>query len=56
MVARLGQLAGNPALRNQLGNRGRELVKENFRVERMVETLLALYQSLLSRKAAVPTS
>lgn len=43
---RLLQLAGNPALREQLGRTGSGFVQENFGVERMVDQLQALYQAL----------
>ena len=40
------QLAGDAALRGQLGRRGQQFVRENFPVGRMVDELHALYQSL----------
>jgi glycosyltransferase involved in cell wall biosynthesis len=43
---RLLQLAHDPALRERLGRRGQQLVKECFPVERMVEQLHALYLRL----------
>ncbi|MBI3877094.1 MAG: glycosyltransferase family 4 protein [Verrucomicrobia bacterium] len=43
----LPQLAADAALRQRLGARGRELVKENFSVERMVDELSRLYGRLL---------
>lgn len=45
---RLRKLAADPALRQRLGARGQEVVRNNFTVERMVEDLFALYQRLLS--------
>jgi glycosyltransferase involved in cell wall biosynthesis len=43
---RLVQLAEQPGLREQLGQRGRELVKDRFTVERMVDDLHGLYLQL----------
>jgi glycosyltransferase involved in cell wall biosynthesis len=42
------RLAGEPALRERLGRRGQELVRERFPVERMVDELHALYLKLLA--------
>jgi glycosyltransferase involved in cell wall biosynthesis len=42
------RLAGEPALRERLGRRGQELVREKFPVERMVDELHALYLKLLA--------
>jgi len=39
-------LAGDPALRNQFGTRGQKFVSDHFGVERMVDSLYALYQKL----------
>ena len=51
---RLLLLAGSKALRERLGNAGREFVRERFSVERMVDDLFQLYVHLqaLRRKAA----
>jgi glycosyltransferase involved in cell wall biosynthesis len=46
LAGRLVQLAENAELREQLGRRGREFVRENFAVETMVEKIYALYQEL----------
>lgn len=43
---RLGQLAGDAALRDRLGCRGQALVQEWFPVQRMVDELAALYGRL----------
>jgi glycosyltransferase involved in cell wall biosynthesis len=43
---RLVQLAEQSGLRDQFGRRGRELVKDRFTVERMVDDLHGLYQQL----------
>ncbi len=48
LVKRILELAGDPARRAQLGQRGRELVREDFAVEKMVEALHALYLRLWS--------
>jgi glycosyltransferase involved in cell wall biosynthesis len=48
-VARyLLDLSRDPALRNRLGQRGQQLVKEEFRVENMIEQIYKLYQRLLT--------
>ena len=44
---RVTQLARDPALRARFGQAGREYVRENFRVEKMVDDIHALYQRLL---------
>jgi glycosyltransferase involved in cell wall biosynthesis len=46
LTERLLQLADDAALRTRLGRRGQEFVQERFPVERMVNELHALYQSL----------
>jgi glycosyltransferase involved in cell wall biosynthesis len=46
LSGRLVELAGNPALREQLGREGRDFVRANFAVETMVEKIYALYQNL----------
>jgi glycosyltransferase involved in cell wall biosynthesis len=46
LAERLAQLAGDAALREQLGARGREFAREHFAVETMVEKIHALYQEL----------
>jgi glycosyltransferase involved in cell wall biosynthesis len=46
LTQRLLQLAGDPALRERLGQRGRQLVQERFGVERMVDDLQELYLKL----------
>src|SRR5439155_23449070 len=43
LTARLLQLAGDPALRERLGHRGQELVKQQCSVEKMVDELHRLY-------------
>ena len=43
---RLLRLAGDPALREQLGRRGREFVRQRFSVETMVDELYVLYLKL----------
>jgi glycosyltransferase involved in cell wall biosynthesis len=46
LADRLTLLAGQPALREQLGRRGQEFVRDNFAVETMLEKIYALYQKL----------
>jgi glycosyltransferase involved in cell wall biosynthesis len=41
-------LSGDAALRERLGKRGQQLVKEQFRVENMIEQIYQLYQRLLT--------
>jgi glycosyltransferase involved in cell wall biosynthesis len=48
---RLRQLAGDAALRERLGRHGQEFVRENFAVEKMVETLYRLYLRLMEKTA-----
>jgi glycosyltransferase involved in cell wall biosynthesis len=50
---RVIQLAEDPALRERLGRRGQQLVREWFPVQRMVDELHALYQSLASQDRRV---
>jgi glycosyltransferase involved in cell wall biosynthesis len=44
-------LAQSPALRHQLGERGRQLARERFEVGRMVEAIHACYLNLLSGRS-----
>ena len=46
LVQRLVQLASDPLLRGRLGSEGQRLVKEWFPVERMVDSVYALYLKL----------
>ncbi len=46
----LERLAGDTTLRQRLGQRGQEFVKERFPTERMVEELFALYERLLRER------
>jgi glycosyltransferase involved in cell wall biosynthesis len=46
LAERLARLVNDAALRERLGNRGRELVRERFGVEKMVDDLYALYLKL----------
>lgn len=50
LTDRIIQLAGDPALRERLGTRGRELVRQTFSVETMVENLCTLYQRLAAAR------
>src|SRR5206468_6293726 len=54
LTERLVQLARDPALCERLGRRGRELVKQWFPVERMVDQLHALYLKLFARHGPAP--
>jgi len=45
------QLATDSALRNRLGESGREFVRQNFSVEQMVGALATLYQKLVAAPA-----
>jgi glycosyltransferase involved in cell wall biosynthesis len=51
---RLLQLAGDPLLRQRLGRRGRELVRDNFAVEKMVEDIYNLYVKLAAPRDGIP--
>jgi glycosyltransferase involved in cell wall biosynthesis len=53
---RLVELANDAALRERLGHRGQQLVREWFSVERMVDELYALYQRLASTRLRNPPS
>ncbi len=55
LTERLMQLAGNATLRERLGRQGRELVKERFAVERMVDDLYALYLKLAAESGISPS-
>jgi len=46
LADRLSRLIETPSLRERLGQAGREFVRENFSVERMVDALHALYLKL----------
>jgi glycosyltransferase involved in cell wall biosynthesis len=46
LESHLLKLAGDPELRERLGSRGQALAMELFPVERMVEALHSLYESL----------
>jgi len=50
LAERLVQLARDAALRERLGRRGQQLVKQWFGVERMVDELYALYLKLMKKK------
>jgi glycosyltransferase involved in cell wall biosynthesis len=51
LAERLAQLAGDAALRERLGRRGREFARENFAVATMVESIYALYQKLALKES-----
>jgi glycosyltransferase involved in cell wall biosynthesis len=48
LADRLAQLAQDPALRERMGNQGRERVLPRYAVERLVDDVDRLYRSLLS--------
>jgi glycosyltransferase involved in cell wall biosynthesis len=50
LTDRILRLAGDAALRDRFGKRGRELAREHFGVERMVEELHVLYLRLARRR------
>ena len=50
VTRRLLQLAGDAALRERLGRHGQRFVRENFPVERMVDSLYTLYLELTAAK------
>lgn len=47
---KLLQLARDPALRHRLGRAGREFVRENFAVEKMVRDQYTVYQQLAAKR------
>jgi glycosyltransferase involved in cell wall biosynthesis len=50
VAQKLTRLAGDPALRSRLGNCGREFVRVNFTVEKMVEDQYAVYRKLAAER------
>ena len=50
VARRLLQLAGDAALRRRLGGRGRQFVRDNFPVEKMVDTIYDLYLKLAAQR------
>lgn len=48
LVRALKRLIENPALRQEMGRKGRELVEREFSVERVVEETLRLYRGLVA--------
>lgn len=55
LMNRLMQLAGDASLRERLGRRGREMVRERFAVEKMVDDLYTLYLKLAA-ESRIPRS
>jgi glycosyltransferase involved in cell wall biosynthesis len=51
LADRLTRLARDPQMRELFGNAGREFVRENFAVEKMVDDIYALYQRLLGARS-----
>jgi glycosyltransferase involved in cell wall biosynthesis len=50
LAERLVQLARDPALRERMGARGREFVRQSFSIETMVEKLCTLYRQLAAAR------
>ncbi len=50
VAQRLRQLAGDRALRERLGQRGRQFVRENFSAEKMVDAIYGLYLRLAAER------
>ena len=50
LTARIAQLEADPALRERLGRRGQQLVRDQFSVEKMVDSLHALYLRLTTER------
>jgi glycosyltransferase involved in cell wall biosynthesis len=50
LAGRLLRLAQDPGLRDRLGRRGQQFVRENFGVERMVDSLYNLYLRLAAER------
>jgi glycosyltransferase involved in cell wall biosynthesis len=50
VAQRLLQLANDAPLRERLGRRGQQFVRENFAVERMVDNLYHLYLKLAAER------
>ena len=50
LAERLSRLAGDSSLRERLGRRGQQFVRERFGVERMVDGLYALYRKLAAER------
>lgn len=55
LTERLSRLAADPALRERLATRGRQLVRERFDVEAMVDQLYALYSKLAAERKLPPS-
>jgi glycosyltransferase involved in cell wall biosynthesis len=55
VTGRLRQLAGDAGLRERLGRRGQELVRDEFDVDRMIDTLHKLYLQL-ARERQIPVT
>jgi glycosyltransferase involved in cell wall biosynthesis len=54
LVRSVARLACDPALRRALGEQGREMVRRNFPVEKMVNDLFELYQAMLQTAPKTP--
>jgi hypothetical protein len=51
LTNRLLQLAGDPALCKKLGRSGTDFIRENFAVEKMVDSLYHLYLKLIAERS-----
>jgi glycosyltransferase involved in cell wall biosynthesis len=56
LAGALGRLIMDPALRERMGRRGREIAVQEFSLERVVTETLAVYRMLLPRAARQTTS
>ena len=52
LVARLAELAGDPARRSRMGAEGRRRIRERYAVDRLIDDVDRLYRSLLSARHA----
>jgi glycosyltransferase involved in cell wall biosynthesis len=52
LVARLAELAGDPARRSRMGAEGRRRIRERYAVDRLIGDVDRLYRSLLSARHA----
>ena len=50
----VGRLLDNPSLAHRLGQAARDLIKDRFSVDRMVDSTQDLYTELLARKQRTP--
>jgi glycosyltransferase involved in cell wall biosynthesis len=55
LTGRLTRLAADASLRERLGRNGRELVRESFAIEKMIDDLYALYSKLIAQSRMPPS-